>query len=256
MENIKLDFLTDFKLKPVDQVAPVKKKKVVKLPTTADLRVYSTGKIYPSAAFATANELEYQDREELPDGKFDIKGNGVDIWSSKDWSMVQGQLPQDLLFAAIVPKAMAKVDLWMSTNYNSDHTPKGSVYTQGAGTFGKNTLLPMLTEVYGIDWEKVDYVDLSMDEQTLSVENGIYHIPKIVASGKSKGEATYIRRQHIEIHPLVVSDTQYKEGGEQMDLFESKEADETPVVDAETVEASKVEENGTDTPNWAEKLGS
>lgn len=263
--DIKLEFLKDFNLKPVDVVAPQRKKQVVKLPDTADIRVFSNGKIFPSVSFATANGIEYQNREVLPDGKFIINGNGIDIWSSKDWAMTEG-LPQDLLFCAVIAKAEPKVDVWGSTNYEEDNTPKGSVYSQGAATFGKNSLLSMLTDVYGIDWDTTDYVDMKISPEVLAVENGVYHIPKKVMSGKHKGEATYVRRTNIVINPIVVEHVEEKKATAAPTKIEEAVPEKAPTLEEapdDTATDAKstlfaVNDEPTDAPtakDWSKDLG-
>lgn len=235
--DIKLEFLKDFSLKPVDVVAPQRKKQVVKLPDTADIRVFSNGRIFPSVSFATANGIEYQNREVLPDGKFIINGNGIDIWSSKDWAMTEG-LPQDLLFCAVIAKAEPKVDVWGSTNYEEDNSPKGSVYTQGAATFGKNSLLDMLADVYGVNWDNTDYVDMKISPEILAVENGVYHIPKKVMSGKHKGEATYVRRTNIVINPIIVEHVEEKKATTAPTKIAEAVPEEAPKLDQEPATAA------------------
>lgn len=239
-----VSFLKDVKLDVLPDVVPAAKRTpIIRIPDDkVQLRVFSTGKIFPSKAYVKSADLEYQPREVLPDGKFIIKGNGLDIFNSKDWGMIKGKLPKDkeLIFIAVSAKALPKVDLWDSTKYNEDNTPKATVLEQGAQTYGKKVLLPMLTEIYGVDWGTTDYVDLIVDDAVITTENGIYHIPKIVTSGPNKGTATYVRRENISISALIVAHTEPKQTN-QTDLFDQKN------------EAPELQDKPDD--NWEDKLG-
>ncbi len=225
-----LSFLGDIKLDALPNAAQTKKAPVVKTPgDDVDIRVFANGRIFPSKIFADGYNLEYQNREVLPDGSFAIKGNGLDIFNSKDWGVIQGKLPDELIFVASVSKTAAKVDIWGSTKYDENNTPKASVFTQGAATYGKNTLVPMLTDIYGIDWENTAYVDLKVADETITSADEIYHIPKRVAAGQNKGKNTYVRREHLEIHPLLVV-SEEPVAVKQGDLFDSKEEDAPELV--------------------------
>jgi len=242
-----LSFLNDVELEAVKKTA-TKKKSTYELPTEADIRVYATGKIFPSQKFADDNSLEYQPRLVDAEGNITIVGNGIDLFSSKDWGMIKGNLPQEVLFVAVLPKNEPKVSLFGSTKYDEDNNPKNSVFAQGGGTFGVNVMLPTLTEVYGVDWTKTLYVDLKTVEQPIVSPTGIYHIPKVVSTGKKKGESTYVRRENITVNPLVISHT------------------EPNVIDGNPTEAPAILEGTAPDPdvdpapqnptNWDEKLGS
>ena len=250
-QNYDLTFLNDVTLDVVKTIAKPRKKQVIKIPEdNVDLRVFSNGRIFPSSAFAGAFDLEYQPREVLPDGSFKIKGKGLDIFNSEDWGMIQGKLPEGvkLIFVAAISKAFAKVDVWGSTKYNDDNTPKATVFEQGATTYGKNTLVPMLTEIYGINWEEVEYVDLKVSTEIVSSADGIYHLPKKIAAGANKGKNTYVRRENLVINPLlVVHEEPSKNAGKQTTLFE---VDGDPDKEEKTPELSS-----TPDTNW-EELGS
>lgn len=223
-----LSFLNDVTLDVVSTLAKPRKEPVVKTPEdTVDIRVFANGTIYPSKAFALAYDLEYKDRKVLPDGSFEIEGNGLDIFTSDDWGMVAGKLPEGtkIIFLSAVSKTFAKVDVWGATNYNEDNTPKASVFTQGAKTYGERTLVPMLSAMYGIDWTTTEHVDLKLSQEMLSSENGVYNIPKIISTGKNKGKASYVRREHIIIKPLIVADVKEKKVADpQLDMFSDKTA--------------------------------
>lgn len=183
-----------------------------KLPENADLRLFASGRIYPSKAFAEKYELEFVPKvnrtPEDMNATLEVVGNGMDIFSSNDWGMVQ--LEKEVIFACMVPKAAAKVDMWASTSYDKESgEPKASVFTQGANTFAKKRLVGMIADAYGIDWTKVEYVDLTFATQAeyqMISPNGLYNLPKLVAAGENKGKATYIRRENVNIFPLIVAE--------------------------------------------------
>lgn len=252
-----LDFLNNVKLEEVATKTKISTK-IIKLPVDADLRVFSNGSIYPSESFAKDFDLEYRNKEVVVEGgEPEIVGNGLDVFSSLKWGMIQGKLPKELLFVSAVAKTAPKADLWANTKYDGD-VPKASVFTQGCATFGKNTLLQMITDVYGIDFSTVDYVDLSVvRDQTVSHPSGIYNIPKTVASGKNKGKDTYIRRNNIDIYPLVLSENQPEAEVKEETITEitSEPAVETPDmienITQDSPPVEKVEEavtNDTSTP--------
>jgi hypothetical protein len=173
----------------------------------ADIRVFGNGKMYPSQAFADKHALEFVPKEtvevEGKDPKTVVVGNGLDIFSSSSWGMIN--IEQEVIFLAVVPKSAPKVDVWNSTKYDEDGNPKASVFTQGVNTFAKTRLVPMLATSYGVDWDKVDYVDLQVVEtQPIVSPTGVYAIPKIVSTGERKGEADYVRRENINVCPVIV----------------------------------------------------
>ena len=228
-----LDFLKDVQLETVKTTAPAARTKKVRLPENADIRVFSNGQIYPSKAFADANNLEFTAKDA-------VKGNGMDIFPSTEWAMLSA-LPEKVIFGAVVPKDEAKVDVWGSTKYDEKGEPKASVLTQGSATFGKNRLVPMLADCYDIDWENTDYVDLKFLTDTPMVSpNGIYIVPKIVSAGPKKGEPTYIRRENLNICPLVVVDSEADPiPTTPEEVVASAQGDEVPAIDeaADPVEA-------------------
>jgi hypothetical protein len=264
-----LGFLKDVKLEVVKKAASVTRTTTPKLPVDADLRVFGSGRVYPSAAFAEEYKLEFLPKETLEgaDAPTVVVGNGLDIFSSKKWGMIMGKLPQELVFVAAVAKSLPKVDMWASTKYEVEtNTPKASVFLQGASTFSKNVLVDMLADVYGISWGQVEYVDFSVSrENVISSENGIYHLPKIVSTGKHAGEDTYVRRENLTICPLVIVHEEPKAVAEvkevaNMDKAINKAdemfttADVTDTADQEGLESNTepTEEAGED---WAAKLG-
>jgi hypothetical protein len=272
MKTMDLSFLKDVKLEVVKKVAPKAKTSVPKLPTDADLRVFPSGRVYPSVAFAAEYELEFVPKIALVEGEEPtvIVGNGLDIFSSKKWGMIMGKLPEELVFITAVPKSAAKVDLWASTKYDVDNNlPKASVFLQGASTFSKDILVPMLADIYAINWAEVEFVDFKIArDMVIPSENGIYHLPKVVSTGQHKGEDTYIRRENLTICPLVVEhvevadvkvdpksnlDKAIGDGNKAGEMFTMGEEIAKDEAKDETTET----EAGTVDPgdDWATKLG-
>lgn len=261
MNLMDLSFLQDVEVEAVKKTAAKERVATPKLPETADLRVFGNGNVYPSKAFAEANDLEFSTRlvvtEEGKKDKLLVPGNGIDIFSSLKWGAVQGKLPQEVVFLAVVPKAEAKVDMWASTKYNDDETPKASVFTQGSSVFSKEVLISMLAEVYGVDWDTVQYVDLIVvKEQPMRSPNAVYHFPKIVSSGKFKGEDDYVRRENVNIYPLIISNTVLKDVKEvAVPAAFNKEASAKPALFGEDVDAGSITTE-EEAANWAAGMGS
>ena len=229
-----LSFLSDIKLEPVSKAKA--KVEIVKLPgDDAHIRVFGSGKVFPSKAFALGGALEFVPKAVVLEGsKPEVIGNGFDIFSSEEWGMLQGKLPQPVLFCYVIPKSYAKVDLWANTKYAEDGTPKASVFTQGTSVFSKGQLLKIISEAYEIDWNKVDYVDMViLVDQPVVHPLGIYDIPKIVSGGAKKGTITHIRRQNVTVCPLVIKHTEF--------LKIPKTPSEAPVLEKGTPFDEKVE---------------
>lgn len=189
--------------------------KIDRIPVDAHLRVFSTGAIYPSEAFAKDYSLEYAEKVEVVSAlnvtTMEEVGNGLDIFQSKYWSMID--LPLELLMIAITPKKEAKVDIWGGCKFNEDGTPKSSVLTQGKATFVKAQLLNMLTETYEVDWAVTDFVELSLvEDKIMTSPTGKYYLPTTVSRGADKGAQSVKTRDSIKVFPLVLTTTSFIEG--------------------------------------------
>lgn len=243
-----LSFLSNITLEPVVKVKTVKTPKAL-LPETADLRVFASGRIYPSEAFAKKHNLEFGPRIELANGKSVPSGNGLDIFRGTEWEMIKAQLPAgtDVLFIAVVPKAEAKVDLWGSCRYDENGVPKSSVFTQGVTTFSKERLVGMIEEVLGVTWEAVEYVDLVVDETiVMKSPNNLYYLPKLVSSGENKGQDDIARRENLVVNPLVLATDVPSVTKDTPELEDAKDAEDITTF---------VAEESTTTNDWAAALG-
>jgi hypothetical protein len=169
----------------------------------ADLRLFSDGRIYPSAQLVEDHNLEYVAKG--TDEEKDDVGNGFDIIDTKLFSGYDQSNPR-LVMVALVKKNLPKVDLFGRTSYDSKtFEPKSSVIDQGAATTGV-WLIELLEEVYGpIFTDDATFVDLKINvEFGVKTGNNIYHLPKKVARGEKKGEITYQRRTDTALWPLTV----------------------------------------------------
>lgn len=207
------------------------------------IRVFRDGSVFPSDAAIAQFDLEYKkaliEKEELPkkEGQTEVKtknvysfpngtGNGFDIIDSRIWQQFKSTTEGGMLFIIPTPKDAAKVDLFGTTNYNADGTPKSMVGEQGAATFGKDVLIPAIEQLYGVVFHVpaqeakegkaavvevpgVDFVDLAIFEKLGDVNinekygGKILYIPKRVTRGADAGKPDYIRREEATIYGLA-----------------------------------------------------
>ena len=193
------------------------------------IRVWKDGSIYPSAALVTKYNLEFTKATvtqedvtkngviQTDDAGQPLKrkvlsypndtSNGIDIMNSADWTQKQnwGTNP-DLILAAISPKKAGKVDLFASCTTEEDGSPKLSVLEQGAATFGKESLLPLIYSVYKTTPNEEGFIDLELVEAYplhQVVSNKIFMFPKRIVRGEDKGKLEYVRRENVELFPFV-----------------------------------------------------
>jgi len=186
-------------LSNVTLVVPEKKltpNKVGKNPTDNDIRVYANGSVFPSEDFAKKFMLRFAIEED------EVPGNGMDVFSSKDWPMIT--LQKDILFGAIVPKNDPKVDLFAKVG-KIDGKPAKTVLEVANNTFGKTTMLRLLADTYGVDWSKTKYVELSLSlDHKMESPSGEFWIPKVISRGARKGEQEIVIRKQAHVFPLIV----------------------------------------------------
>ena len=195
-----LDFLKNIKLQPNSAVKTAVARTssaVARNPTEADIRIYKNGSVYPSDKLVAQCGLTYQPKTA------EDKGNGFDVFKSTDFINTKGS-GLSALFIALIPRKEGRIDLFASTTYEEDGTPKADVLTQGANTAGKE-ILEMINEMYGVQIpEGKDFIDLIIvTENPLNTEDGIYWIPKVVSRGEKKGQVDLCRREDTTIYPLV-----------------------------------------------------
>jgi hypothetical protein len=188
-----LEFLGNVEAAPKEKAPATKKERN---PVKAEIRVFKTGAVYPSAAAVEKFNLEYPAHDAAP-------GNGFDVIDGRVWANLKSANPA--LFISPVSREKGKIDLFGMCTYN-DGVPATSVMTQGSKTFGIE-LLQMIKEVYGIEpTEDKDYVDMLIIEdndlqEVLDAQTkGIYYLPKTISRGEKAGQPTYVRRDNATIY--------------------------------------------------------
>lgn len=161
-------------------------------PTGLALRIFSTGKVYPSQELVNKFDLEYKprvtDREQ--------EGNGLDVFDSHAWTPLK-EYPRMIMFYSI-PRKEIKVELFARCLYNDSNNPKSSVMSQGA----ESPFLLGLCKSMGYLTDDQKYVDLVMVDVPVTPEEGIAYIPKKIEKGPKAGEETYERREHVVLYPF------------------------------------------------------
>lgn len=223
------------------------------------IRVWKDGSIYPSAALVTKYNLDFvkatvTQEDVVKNGVIqnDDAGqplkrkvltypgdtsNGIDIMNSADWTQKQnwGANP-DLILAAISPKRAGKVDLFATCTTEEDGTPKLSVLEQGAATFGKESLLPLIATVYNTIPNEEGFIDLQLMETYplhQVVPNNIFMFPKRIVRGEGKGKLEYVRRESVSLFPFVPVATS---------AVRAEESVDTTLADVPTVDTTVSEE--------------
>lgn len=220
-----LSFLQNVEVAVVEE-AKTTTKSSYGLPTGNAIRVYASGKVFPSLDLVAKYNLEYTKKDA------ENSGNGFDIFKSTNWGGFPVNAPQTYLFIAAVPKTMPKVDLFSSCGYDKETgEPIASVTKQGRGSFGKE-LVELVKEVFGTEIEKGSFVDLTIEDSVkVEAPNGLYFIPKTITRGEKKGQMDAVRRENLTVNPLVLvtSDEEVQET-----VAAEETAVEAVVADAET----------------------
>lgn len=203
-------------------------------PTFLGIRLWKDGSVFPSQSAVDKFDLEYRGgtKEIVPavpavgkegDENYvaakpartvfvpnpeGTPGNGFDIIDSREWNQYKGE--GNLIFLGVVPKNESKVDMFARTGYDAEGKPLTSVMDQGTKTFGTDSLISMVEEVYGTKLDdKKEYVDLAIVSETEGVNipetfsKPIMFSPKKTARGKDKGTPTYVRRENMPLFLLV-----------------------------------------------------
>jgi hypothetical protein len=178
-----------------------------RIPSGLAIRVFRDGSVYPSAELVEKFDLEYGPKD------CDGCGNGFDVIDTRRYSELR--FPKDILLISPVSRRVkhGKVDLFAAVGYNADNSPKSTVSNQGASTYGKEELLPMLKEIYGLELTKdsnPDYIDLQLvtnpvTNQPWELPNGrqVTYIPKKKSRGAEKGVADVVRREKPQFWALI-----------------------------------------------------
>lgn len=191
------------------------------------IRIWASGAVYPNAELVEWFDLEYRAKEA------EHQGNAFDVFSSSKLPIFK--TPTPLIVINVVDKAKPKTDLFGSVGYVTDaeSVPEGaalgdalsSVLDQGATTFGKKVLLPMIKEVYDVEPNEAGYIDLVLigqdgtdATQKFELSKDFCHVPKAVSRGDNAGAPTYVKRDHPRLYALypavLLEETQGTGGGE------------------------------------------
>lgn len=172
-------------------------------PEVLALRVWKDGSVFPSEVLVKWFHLDYAKKDAAS------KGNGLDVFSSAQFPIFK--TPKTLILLNVVDKEMSKIDLFGTTGYDEDDNPTTSVLDQGAPTFGKKTLLPLIKEVYGVEPNETGFIDLillgadgleAVEPFKLPDGKTLCHVPKTVSRGDKQGEGSYIRRENPRLYAL------------------------------------------------------
>ena len=205
---------------------PVKEKasklsipRVEKNPTNgADFRIMATGKIYPSQQFVDDFSLEYTPKDS------NVISNGFDLFPSNQWGNYKNG--PDLLMGYAVRMDSPKVELFSGVRYKEDGTAINSVMEQGT-TLGDDTLELIASALGSVEsdggntsaWHNLlvqlatgeegiaRYVDFYVVRNVgaaLTMPDGIYNIPKMIVRGEKKGQLTTVRREKVNVLPVVI----------------------------------------------------
>ena len=189
------------------------------------IRVFRDGSVYPSAQLVDKFQLEYRHKEN------EVQGNAFDVIDTALYPTFQ--VGKRILIISAVDKTAPKNDLFGSVGYDETGVPLLSVMEQGSKTYGKDSLIPMIEEIYGIkfyvpavaakaaDGDKpaveaqaeqagVQFVDLELianpaTNEPWSLPNGktVTYIPKKVSRGDAKGTVSTIRRENPAYYAFI-----------------------------------------------------
>jgi hypothetical protein len=169
----------------IKEIVPTRK--LTKTPEGVSLRVYPSGRVFPSTELVRLFGLEY-------DATNKEAGNGIDFFEAHAW----GAYPKDqpnTIFVAAVPRTEAKIDLFDSRRSET------SVIEQGPINKDLWTLITKLDPTAAT----AKAVDLQVIvDAAFNTTDGIYYVPKVITRGERKGQATTIRRENITLYPLSI----------------------------------------------------
>jgi len=246
-----LSFLSKVTVSAVEPAkkTPAARPKKQYQPINADIRIWASGAVFPSAALVVEFNLGYQSKEA------EHKGFGFDIIDIEQMPAIKS--PERFVAISATLKNAGKVDIFSSVGYNeADGSPKVTVEEQGAATFGKEVLLPLLKEVYNVEPNEEGFIDLNIFRDMPFVSpNGIFNFPKTVSRGDKKGETTYTRRENQSVYALVpfASETDTAENAAELSADDLPGMDTLMEVEKEVVAQADLFANvpATSTPKKA-----
>lgn len=166
-----------------------------KTPTGLTVRLFKSGKVYPSKELVEKFSLEYQ-----PNVEGTYPGCGFDILDSAEWAPFKSGTR--MLFLSPVDRSRARVDLFGMCKYNEDLTPMVTVMNQGS--VSKDLL--NLAKSIGLMTETDKWVDLTLlIDYGVKTQDGIAFVPKTISKGKNVGKRDYERRENTTFYPVTVT---------------------------------------------------
>lgn len=203
------------------------------------MRVYGNGSVMLGSTLVESFNLNYQPKDS------ETPGNALDIFRSTKWCQLSQPLAHEAILACLVSRSEPKTSAPSHPRYNKEgEVLKQVTDSTSFGAYGKE-FVGLLKDVYGIDLQGTEYVDLAFQGTPLKVENGIYMIPKVVTSGKEKGKDTYVRREGVSTILAIIPEQVSYEA--QMKIQEEREANEPAMeqnVDADEEAPAKLPEDG------------
>lgn len=206
-------------------------------PEGLSIRIFRDGSVYPSTELVSKFNLEFvsavkvgsnesanAEGETKVKSAFKVEGDagcGFDIIDTELFPAFKLPSGKRIILISPVNRKEGRVDLFASTTYNEDGTPKSSVLDQGAKTFGTEEFIPMLESVYGIKFreaikdapegspkftEGVESVDLMLVADPSTGEpwkKDVCFFPKKVSRGKDAGSYNVARREYVQMYALV-----------------------------------------------------
>lgn len=160
-------------------------------------------------------ELKPKFKPSLIESKDGVFGNGFDVIDSRLWGAYKAA--GHMLFVCPVPKDLPKVDLFGATKFDGEGNPVQGVMDQGSKTYGEDTLLASIKDLYGIELnDNRQYVDMLVVEElpvgdevvnfNKQFASPVFLTPKVVNRGKDKGKPDYERRENTKIYGFLPSD--------------------------------------------------
>lgn len=200
------------------------------------IRIFKDGSLYPSAALVGKFGLEYSSQGA------DDQGFGFDVVDTALYPAFKVGKRIIIITPVSRDAKGGKLDLFASVGYDEAGKPLNSVLEQGSKTFGKNDLLPLIEDVYGITTE--DFIDLMFVANPVTGEawglpagKEVTFLPKKVSRGDAKGQITTIRREKPSFYALIPSSLieGSKSAGTQSNDNESTELTSSKVEDYQAV---------------------
>lgn len=173
--------------------------------TKGDFKILKNGSIIYSEAFRRELAVEQVTKSSLDGTPTETKTvyRFLDFANGEEMKFNDNKGPK-ALFIAINPYGV----------------PTASIQgVEGKTTYVKDTLIPMLTEIYGINWEETKEIEMSIlwDNKIAAAANGKIYMPRVAKNGVP----SYSTRDKASLYPCVPTSS----------LPEQQEAKE-PVLEA------------------------